>query len=266
MPKENNLEQDNNFEETQDKLVNEENISNKLPSTYQVEEIINKVIDSEQDDRVHGNMNIEEDDDEVDVDLTQDQFININHNETFKALKDLLNSKSFGDMNRIILNGANSLEFGRRDKGATTKDSKFMSLNQRWFSKAEKKDLKEDKNDGIDEEKKDNFVERNRLVQMTCIQGRGRNRRETIEMYRVLAIFDKYYNKWFVSKDDKKIWHVNYPKGKYKILARKLIKNGSIYEEEDITDRNNLNISTIFVLSDACNILSVGSIFVESIL
>lgn len=42
--------------------------------------------------------------------------------------------------------------------------------------------------------------------------------------------------------------------------------NGSTYEEEDITDRKNLNISAIIVSSDACNVLSVGSMFVESVL
>ena len=95
------------------------------------------------------------------------------------------------------------------------------------------------------------FIERNRLVKMSCAQGRGTSRLVTIETYRVLAMFDKNYKKWFVSKDDKKAWHKKMPKGKFKTLARKMIANGPTLEEEDITSRKNVSIGTIFALRDA---------------
>ena len=40
----------------------------------------------------------------------------------------------------------------------------------------------------------------------------------------------------------------NIPKGKFKILARKMIANGPTLEEEDIASRKNVIIGTIFAL------------------
>ena len=42
---------------------------------------------------------------------------------------------------------------------------------------------------------KDVFVERNKLVAISCAQGKKENGKESIETYGVLAIFDKYYHK-----------------------------------------------------------------------
>ena len=51
------------------------------------------------------------------------------------------------------------------------------------------------------------FIKRNRLMKMNFVQERGTSRLVKIETYRVLAMFSKYYNTQFVSKDDKKVWH-----------------------------------------------------------
>ena len=50
---------------------------------------------------------------------------------------------------------------------------------------------------------------------------------------------------------DKKEWHKNLPKVKIKALARKIIKNGPTLEEEDMTNRKDVSICTIFALRDA---------------
>ena len=75
-------------------------------------------------------------------------------------------------------------------------------------------------------------------------------------------MFDKNYNKWCVSKDDKKAWHKNMPKRKFKTLAIKMIANSPMLEEEDITSRNNVSIGTVIALREAVDILSVQSLFV----
>ena len=64
------------------------------------------------------------------------------------------------------------------------------------------------------------FIEINRLVKMNCVQGRGTRRFVTIQTYCVLAMFDNY-NKWFVSKDDKKVWHKKHQKESSKYLREK---------------------------------------------
>ena len=74
-------------------------------------------------------------------------------------------------------------------------------------------------------------------------------------------MFENDCNKWFVSKDDNKVQYRNLPKWKFKILARKMIVNGSIFEEEDMNDRKDASISTIFALRDAVKILYVQSLF-----
>ena len=66
---------------------------------------------------------------------------------------------------------------------------------------------------------------------MGYAQRKGASRSVTIEAYRFLAMLVKHYDKWFGSKDDKKVWHENLPKGRFKILARKMISNGSTFEE-----------------------------------
>ena len=53
-----------------------------------------------------------------------------------------------------------------------------------------------------------------------------------------------------MSKDDKKVWHKNIPKVKFKILTRKMIANSPILEEEDVTSRKTVSIGTIFALRD----------------
>ena len=57
------------------------------------------------------------------------------------------------------------------------------------------------------------YIERNSVVKMKCKQGRT----TTVDSYRVLAIFSKFYNKWYLEWDNDR---VPFKKGsrKYKIL------------------------------------------------
>ena len=58
-----------------------------------------------------------------------------------------------------------------------------------------------------DNSKKGVFMERNSLIKLICKKGKGKKVKESVEICRVLSIFDKFYNKWFVSKDDEKEWN-----------------------------------------------------------
>ena len=42
----------------------------------------------------------------------------------------------------------------------------------------------------------------------------------------VLSLFDKHYNKWYMSKSGKKKCRANYLKGKFRFLARKIRFDG----------------------------------------
>eukprot|EP00957_Ditylum_brightwellii_P138429 10551205-Ditylum_brightwellii.AAC.1 len=86
------------------------------------------------------------------------------------------------------------LSLGKLDKGATTSVTNFMPMNERWFNKKQKKPLKggpKDVNNGL-------YIQCDSLIQVKCKCGRF----ETVEFYRVLALFTKYYNKWFVSEEE----------------------------------------------------------------
>ena len=77
----------------------------------------------------------------------------------------------------------------------------------------------------------------------------------------MLSIFDKFNNKCFFSKDEKKQWNKNFSKGKYKIPARKMKEKGTMCHEEDVDDNDMISI---FVLRDGCEILLVESLLVKS--
>ena len=51
-----------------------------------------------------------------------------------------------------------------------------------------------------------------------CKQVKGKNQSETIQLYCVLALFDKHYSKWYICEDNSKVWYHSFPKGKYLLL------------------------------------------------
>ena len=63
-----------------------------------------------------------------------------------------------------------------------------------WFNQKQKKPLNKQVTDGIEYL----YTRSNNLIQVRCNRGSD----ETVECYRVLAFFTKYYNKWFVSIED----------------------------------------------------------------
>ena len=47
-------------------------------------------------------------------------------------------------------------------------------------------------------------MERDTVLTIKCKRGKGKNKVTKVEYFRVLTIFEKYYNKWYVSLDDRK--------------------------------------------------------------
>ena len=75
-------------------------------------------------------------------------------------------------------------------------DGGIKSLLSRWF--VEKKKKKEEDDGG---KESDNFIERDTLIKLSLKKGG----QVSSQYSRVLGIFNKYYNKWFVeSEKDKK--------------------------------------------------------------
>ena len=83
------------------------------------------------------------------------------------------------------------LQLGKIEQGSLTNDSKYKSLQGRWFG--EKKNFpKKDDNKNLEEKKL--HIKRDSLVKIRCKW----NKTESLKYYRVLSIFSKYYNKWYV--------------------------------------------------------------------
>ena len=93
------------------------------------------------------------------------------------------------------------LELGKRDTGATTSEQKVKSLKVRWF----KSDIgKKDEKESTDKKGESIVIQRGSLVTLKVEQGRGKAKLEEIEYFRVICIFNKYYNKWFMIEDKQK--------------------------------------------------------------
>ena len=98
--------------------------------------------DRDQSDVEGAEVAVEEDDMEIEFFLREDHFAGIDHSATFSALKTWLSCKHFQKVSASTLDGASTMDFGEREEGSISTDNKFMSLDQRWFSKKESKYLK----------------------------------------------------------------------------------------------------------------------------
>eukprot|EP00957_Ditylum_brightwellii_P066403 5041437-Ditylum_brightwellii.AAC.1 len=93
------------------------------------------------------------------------------------------------------------LELKLIEKVSTKKEHKFKSLEQWWFSAKTSNKTKLGKHSDTGGED-DVYIECDSLVNLKCRQGR----KESIEYYHVLALFKKFYNKWYVAEESKLKW------------------------------------------------------------
>ena len=82
-----------------------------------------------------------------------------------------------------------TMQLGKVERGSLISDRNYKSLNARCFgfNKKNKEASEEDSRDDMEGE----FIQRYTLVTIKFKRGQA----ETIEYYRVLAIFSKHYNK-----------------------------------------------------------------------
>jgi len=146
----------------------------------------------------------------------------------YLELQALLETTHIPSMGGRILKIMELMQLGKVEKGSLLPDGKFTSLNARWFG-AKKKKKNDSQNDSASTDASGTYIERNSIVTMKCKQGRT----ESVESYRVLAIFSKHYNKWYIEWDSDR---VEFQKGstKYKILARMVQKVGGSGQYEEV--------------------------------
>lgn len=104
------------------------------------------------------------------------------------------------------------LDLRKLDKGAVSSEGKFKSLRERWF-KAKVIESPNGGSDNVnvnDDQQKTHqtkHIQRNSLITLKCIRGG----KETIQYFRVLSFFGKYYNKWFMHGSDDNDCHLWQP-------------------------------------------------------
>lgn len=96
-----------------------------------------------------------------------------------------------------------------KKKGSISHDRKHKSLRERWLSR-EPKPTGIEANDVNLSEK---IIERNMHVKVKIEEGKGTTLVSAVEDYRVLGMYTKTYNKWFVSENKKQNWKRGMDKG-----------------------------------------------------
>jgi hypothetical protein len=145
------------------------------------------------------------------------------------------------------------VDLSKNERGSISLDGKAKSLQQRWFGMKKSMTVSSDGNDegGIDSCECVRYLERNSLISLKCKRGRF----ESIEMYRVLGLFTKYYNKWFIATEEKIVWDKR--SKQVKVLARMVKRQGAAYEEVKLEENGNLGPKSIFCMKLMSEILSV---------
>ena len=179
----------------------------------------------------------------------------------FDCFKELLRCNDIGNVQSTAFDLVQLLQLGKLEKGSLSSASKYNSRNGRWFSQKASSSVSDvAASMGDEENDSGRFVVRDSLVQMKCKRGRS----ETIECYRVLAFFTKYYNKWFVAEQDKFPWSddtVN--TAKVRVLARLVKKTGSSYQEVGLVKDGNWAPQQVYVIESLSNVLKVEEELVE---
>ena len=161
----------------------------------------------------------------------------------------LLNSVTIRDMLDAAREGIAELHIKRT--GSMNWERKYKSLKERWLSPA---------NQPAESQvsMSEKYIERNMHVKVDISEGRGILGQQEVQGYRVLGLFTKTYNKWFLCDIGKQKWQKGMSKGKYCVLLRMIkfdhsmgryhhLRTGSVLWEK----------RSIYVLCDASSIVEV---------
>ena len=101
-------------------------------------------------------------------------------------------------------------------------------------------------------------TERNTLLQFKVEQGSGTHKRAEDQVFKVLCLFDKYYNKWFLSETPRKKWSHNRSGDSYRVIGRMVQYDFTFRVYEDVNPSESMwNTTSIFVLRDQKDVIDV---------
>ena len=130
----------------------------------------------------------------------------------------LLEVEDEDDLLPSALNVVSHVERVDNVLGAVSNARRAKSIVERWLARPE-----DDGPMGDDPlVSRPVLIERDTIVMVDVKVGTGASRVTVADYYRVVNIFDKYYNKWFMSKEKSKKWKGE--ERKYKLEVRMLKK------------------------------------------
>lgn len=177
-----------------------------------------------------------------------------------RKFRALLSSSSMDDLVMSSKEGMKCLQMKQNETGSTTGDQKYKSLAGCWYAKGSTT-LATDDVSGI------KTVERDTRIQVTVKQGSGAASVSATEDFRVLGIYTKYDNKWYIAdeKGSKQVWTPDIASGKYRVIARMINYDliADLWQEID-PNRSTWGTKCIYILVDASDIVDVfGKIVLE---
>ena len=147
-------------------------------------------------------------------------------NEAYQQFKKLLRSTDLTAIQIETNNLMPLLRLGKAEKGATTSEQKVKSRSERWYNQKPKKKSDIDKGGGGEL-----LLRRDSFITLEMKRGGAV---ETAH-YRVLSLFTKFNNKWFISEESEFPWvNGRTPPKKGRVLARLLKKVGDGFKEVDL--------------------------------
>ena len=145
-------------------------------------------------------MNVDEVD-LADVDVDADALFDDSRDQ-HSVLEDLLalvSASTVEDLSDAALKGMKSLNL--KKTGSVSHDTKHKSLRERWFTAAPPRPAEDSSSEASSPDEK--IIQRNTHVKVEISEGRGASAMKAVEDYRVLGIYTKSYNKWFVCEEGK---------------------------------------------------------------
>ena len=199
-----------------------------------------------------GEEDYHEEDNESDADL----FVSSSVDGLF-GWDELLQS-SEEDLAETALKAFQQLSAKTRTSGSVHYETKRKSLKERWLSRTEPKETASEL-----VEPQEKIIERNVHVKVEVTE-KGNNvgpSKKAIEDYRVLGIYTKTYNKWFLCEHGKQVWKKGIRQGKYRVLLRMIQFDHSMGKWKDINLKEQRNKwvenGTYYILCDASHIIDV---------
>ena len=114
-----------------------------------------------------------------------------------QSVESLCACTDINDLGGLALSASSALE--SKENGSISGVRKFKSLRNRWFCNEGGSSITDSSGS-----RKGKWIERSTLVSIRVIFGRGTTKTIETYNYRVLTVYDKSYNKWFMMGERKK--------------------------------------------------------------